>query len=225
MHSPCRQFRRILSLLLFLTYSLCHRSNVRHSELSRVFLFSRSIHWSSSHLHFKNGPEYLATGKAQVFILLIKFQLYSLILSSFLALLGYSFLIFSSSPLVWYCNIVAIFSNIFEFPFFRAFWFFLGSIVLFFPSFASFCFLYLLIFTTCEIFSPALAGDLLLESDWQQVSSGIRDFSQDLLLLCLSLRIFHTSVSWWSFKGVWVTVSLLKSPKLFSVFWPILIML
>ena len=35
------------------------------------------------------------------------------------------------------------------------------------------------------------------------------------------LRVFHISVSRWSFTGVWVTTSLLKSPGLFSVFWPI----
>ena len=34
-----------------------------------------------------------------------------------------------------------------------------------------------------------------------------------------SLEIFHIRVSWWSFTGVWVTASLLKSPGLFSVFW------
>ena len=34
------------------------------------------------------------------------------------------------------------------------------------------------------------------------------------------LRFFHTSASWWSFTGDWVTVSFLKSPGLFSVFWP-----
>ena len=34
-----------------------------------------------------------------------------------------------------------------------------------------------------------------------------------------SLRVFHISISWWSFAGVWVTASFLKSPGLFSVFW------
>ena len=42
-----------------------------------------------------------------------------------------------------------------------------------------------------------------------------------LLVSCLSysLRVFHTSLSWWSFTGVWVTASLLKSPGLSSIFW------
>ena len=35
------------------------------------------------------------------------------------------------------------------------------------------------------------------------------------------LRVFHSSVSWWSSTGVWVTASLLKFPGLFSVFWSI----
>ena len=39
------------------------------------------------------------------------------------------------------------------------------------------------------------------------------------------LRIFHNSVSWWFFTRIWVTVSLLKSPGLFSVFWVILVKL
>ena len=36
---------------------------------------------------------------------------------------------------------------------------------------------------------------------------------------------FPTSVSWWSFAGVWVTASLLRSLEFFSVFWSIFIML
>ena len=36
------------------------------------------------------------------------------------------------------------------------------------------------------------------------------------------LNVFHTSISWWFLTGVWVTASLHKSPGLFSVFWPIL---
>ena len=39
------------------------------------------------------------------------------------------------------------------------------------------------------------------------------------------LRVFHASVSGLFFTRVWVTASLLKSPGLFSVFWPILVML
>ena len=38
----------------------------------------------------------------------------------------------------------------------------------------------------------------------------------------LLIRVFNINVSWWSFTGVWATASLLKSPGLFSVFWPFL---
>ena len=40
----------------------------------------------------------------------------------------------------------------------------------------------------------------------------------------LLIRIFYISDIWWFFTGVWVTASLLKSPGLFSVFWPFSIM-
>ena len=46
-----------------------------------------------------------------------------------------------------------------------------------------------------------------------------------LFLLLLLIRVFHVSVSWWSFNGDWVTASPLKSPGLLSVFWPFSIML
>ena len=45
------------------------------------------------------------------------------------------------------------------------------------------------------------------------------------LLSLLFIRVFNISVSWWYFTGDWVTASLLKSPGLFSVFWPFSIML
>ena len=38
------------------------------------------------------------------------------------------------------------------------------------------------------------------------------------IMYYLLIRVFHINVSWWSFTGVWVTASLLKSPGLFSVF-------
>ena len=44
------------------------------------------------------------------------------------------------------------------------------------------------------------------------------------LLLFTPFRVFHTSVSHWFLTEVWVTAILLKSPGLFSVFWPILTM-
>ena len=47
----------------------------------------------------------------------------------------------------------------------------------------------------------------------------------NFIIIIFSLRVFHISFSWWSFTGVWVTASLLKSPGLFSVFWQFTIML
>ena len=46
-----------------------------------------------------------------------------------------------------------------------------------------------------------------------------------LLSLLYFLPTSHTSTSWWSFTGVRITVSLIKSPGPYSVFWPILTML
>ena len=46
-----------------------------------------------------------------------------------------------------------------------------------------------------------------------------------IIIIIHFLRVFHISVSWWSFTEVWVTASLRKSPGLFSVLWPISIML
>ena len=46
-----------------------------------------------------------------------------------------------------------------------------------------------------------------------------------LLLPTYHYRVFHISVSWWFFTGVWVTASLLKSLGLVSGFWPFLAML
>ena len=45
------------------------------------------------------------------------------------------------------------------------------------------------------------------------------------LWLIIIIGVFHIRLSWWSFTGVWVTASRLKSPGLFSVFWRFSIML
>ena len=42
---------------------------------------------------------------------------------------------------------------------------------------------------------------------------------------CYPVQVFHTSVSRWFLSGVWMTASLLMSPRLFLVFWPISLML
>ena len=41
----------------------------------------------------------------------------------------------------------------------------------------------------------------------------------------VDLRVFHISVSWWSFTRFWVTGCILKSSRRFSVFWSISIIL
>ena len=45
-----------------------------------------------------------------------------------------------------------------------------------------------------------------------------------IIIIIIVIRVFHISVSWWSFTGVLVTASLLKSPGLFSYFCPFSIM-
>ena len=46
-----------------------------------------------------------------------------------------------------------------------------------------------------------------------------------VIIILLQREFFHASISWSSSTGVWVIASLLTSLGLFSVFWPILIML
>ena len=95
----------------FYTYSLSTSSlggKARYIIMS--FLVLWSICWSSSLIHFKNGPEYLSSGIAKVFISLMKFPRYSLVSNSF------NF--FLSSPLVWWCPL-PIFQSICKFPFLR----------------------------------------------------------------------------------------------------------
>ena len=89
----------------------------------------------------------------------------------------------------------------------------------------------------CESFSRTVAGlciyHLLVWSNlnFLHISEWITLPTQSCLALyslCanyyhyyyLLIRVFHISISWWSFIGDWVTASLLKSPGLFSVFWP-----
>ena len=56
---------------------------------------------------------------------------------------------------------------------------------------------------------------------WKRKIHKITSFFSCLLwLLFHSLWVFHAKVRRWSFSGVWVTVSLLRSPGHFSVFWP-----
>ena len=52
----------------------------------------------------------------------------------------------------------------------------------------------------------------------------IYPFDKVPIIIIYTLQVFHITISWWSFTRVWVRVSLLKFPGLFSVFWPFSIM-
>ena len=96
------------------------------------YLVIWSICWSSSLVHFKNSPKYLSRGTTQVLIPLIRFLLCSLVLSSILILMSYSFFFFFLSPQhVWWLPL-PVFLSICNFPFLWAFWFFLNRVVLLF---------------------------------------------------------------------------------------------
>ena len=75
----------------------------------------------------------------------------------------------------------------------------------------------IIIIYSFEFFTSTLADGPSLETEWQQVSIIII-----IIIIIYSLRVFHIS---WLFIGDWVTASLLKSPGLFSVFWPFSIVL
>ena len=60
------------------------------------FLVFLSICLSSSMVHFRNGPECLTWGTAQLFIPLMRFLLQSLVSWNFLVLVKYSYLFFLS---------------------------------------------------------------------------------------------------------------------------------
>ena len=100
------------------------------------FLVLWSICWSSSLVHFKNGPEDHTRRTAQVFIPLMRFLPYSLASCSFPVLLGYSFKILSFLPA---CLMVSA-SNIPEYLsvfFSPSVLIFLDLVILFLPSFSA----------------------------------------------------------------------------------------
>ena len=105
------------------------------------FFVLLSIYLSTSQVRFKNGPEYLTRGTAQVFIPLIRFLLCSLVSNSFLLLSRCFFFkfIFCSSLHVWWYSLPT-FSSICSFPFLCSFWSFLGFIILILPSRSTYSF-------------------------------------------------------------------------------------
>ena len=60
---------------------------------------------------------------------------------------------------------------------------------------------------------------------WFQVICFFNWLTKLFLLLFTALRVLHISISWLFLTGVWVIATAFKSPGLFSVFWPISIML
>ena len=127
-----------LPLSFFDTYSLSIWSlGCKTLCIVMSFLVFWFICWSSSHVYFKKGPEYLIP--LMEFLLyslipLMEFLLYSLISCNFLVLCGIVCFSFIST-----CLMVPA-SNICKLLFLRSFWVFLDFVVLFSPSFSIFHF-------------------------------------------------------------------------------------
>ena len=103
-----------------------------------IFLVLRSICWSSSPFHFKNGLEYLTRETILVFIPFdaiptAKLGFEKCFLSSEIHFYNF-FLLY---PLVWWCPL-PLFPSACTFPFLRTFTFFLDLTGLFFPLFVFF---------------------------------------------------------------------------------------
>ena len=90
------------------------------------------------------------------------------------------------------------------------------------PLFGSFSLFYWL--SLGQFVWPRL-GDLFVSQNFRELrasfftrmDSRLCIYYLYIIIIC-SLRVFHISFGWWSFTGVCVTASLLKSPGLFSVF-------
>ena len=96
LHSRTPQYLRVLFLFLFLSYRVCryHLSSCKALHIDINFLDLWCIRQSPSLVQCKKDPECLVRKTAQVFLLLIKFLLQSLVSRSFLVLRN-SFLTFS----------------------------------------------------------------------------------------------------------------------------------
>ena len=182
-----------------------------------------SICGSSSLVYFKNGPECFTWGKNQVFIPLMRFLLCSLASSTFLVLPRFSFLIFHSSPLVWWCPLL-IFLSICKFLFLQTFWFSLifrhYRFPLFIMNLAHFSLLLFSMYILTACMKVSNSFSFLAYSLMSSKCIRWLIFSCDFWSFIYSFKVFHISVSWWFFTGVWVKATLLKSPGLVSVFWP-----
>ena len=66
-------------------------------------------------------------------------------------------------------------------------------------------------------------GRRSIYNTWSPITFGIPFTITFHVSLFTPFYVFHTNVSWCFLTGIWVTVSLLKSPGLFSVFKPIVV--
>ena len=73
-------------------------------------------------------------------------------------------------------------------------------------------------------FLRGIAFFAVIEIKTKESRKYLKDMKENFLLF-YSLKVFYIRISWWFSTGVSVTASLLKSPGLFSVFWPISTML
>ena len=165
-----------------------------------------------------------------VFITLMRFLLCDLVLYSFLLLMRYSLLFFFH--LRMFDGVCFQYSQVFvSFLFSMRSNFFLDLVDLFHLSFVVFNFITSMVHFSMQnsipisllyILTAIISNSFSFLANRLMSTLHIRWL---VLLLLLLIRVFHISVSWWSFTGDWVTASLLKSPGLFSVFWPFSIML
>ena len=137
-------------------------------------LFFWYICWSFSLVHFKN----LTREVAQMFIPSMRFQQYSLVSSSFLILLWYSFYFFLSSSLVWLCPL----------PLSPVFLSFLFSGILICSWFDTSIIIYFCVYWLIkEFFTPVSTDGFQLESECQQVFPSLQDSSYYFFWLITSL--------------------------------------
>ena len=63
-----------------------------------------------------------------------------------------------------------------------------------------------------------IRSGLLVKIRWSVCLSKSHIIIIIIIIIIYSSRVFHISIGWWFFTGVWVTASLPKSPGLVSVF-------
>ena len=150
---------------LFLDTYILSTSSFGCKALSTVlsFLVPWSIRWNSSLINFKNGPEYLAKGKVQVFINFMRFLPYTLVSSSFLLPPRFSFFfrfhVFNCVRFQYFQVIVSfLFTGLFD-----------AILIWYF---------YHCYFIPCEFFAAASANGLSLQYVWEHISPDLQESSE-----------------------------------------------